>query len=81
MTKENNEYQRGFQDGINNRSVTITIKMLQKNMDRSLIREITELSEEQILAIQQTMGIKQNGVNKIVEDYQKSKNLNIGKMQ
>jgi len=69
-TNYSNDYQKGFQDGLNNRTVSMVIKMLQKNLDKSLISEISELNNEQITMLEETLLLNQHKVDKIVEDYQ-----------
>lgn len=70
MTDNYNDYQKGFQDGSNNRSIIVAIKMLQKNMEKRLIQEISELSEEQITVIEQTLLLNQHNIDQIVENCQ-----------
>ena len=70
MNNNYNDYQKGFQDGLNNRSISVAIKMLQKNIDKNLIQEISELSEEQIHVIEETLLFNQHNVDQIVESCQ-----------
>lgn len=66
--ENNNEYGRGFQDGLKNKAITVAIKMIKYNFDKKVIEEISELSEEQINIIEQTLLLNQHKVDKIVEE-------------
>lgn len=68
------EYQQGFQDGQKNTLVTIAVKMLSKDLDKELIKEISGLNDEQLFIVEETLTHNQHSVDKIVEDYQTNHN-------
>lgn len=63
-----NEYKEGFQDGLKNKAISGTTRMLQIGLDKQIISDVLGLSQEEIAIIEETLRLNQHNVDKIVEE-------------
>ena len=62
------DYKKGFQDGVKNKAISDTTKMLEIGFDKKLISDIIGLSENEIAIVEETLHLNQHNVDKIIEE-------------
>ena len=62
------DYKKGFQDGLKNKAISGTVKMLQIGLDKKFISNVLDLSEKEIAIIEETLNVNQHNVDLVIEE-------------